>query len=84
MILLHCLETVRPALSYSGVPTQSFILRGASPKVREHGRTMPVAYELASDTYYRLGVVTEGERSCLLCELSGILWLAPLLKGGLS
>ena len=41
-----------------GVPTQSFILRGVSPKVREHGRTTPVAYELASDTYYGLGIVT--------------------------
>ena len=37
--------------SYSGVPTQSFILHVASPKVREHGRTTPLAYELASDTY---------------------------------
>ena len=62
MILLHCLETVRPALSYSGVPTQSFILRSASPKVREHGHTTPVAYELASDTWDGLGVVTRTER----------------------
>ena len=58
MILLQSLETVRPALRYSGVPTQSFILRGASLKVPEHGCTTPVAYELASDTYYGLGVVT--------------------------
>ena len=58
MILLQSLETVRPALLLSGVPTQSFILRGASPKVREHGHTTPVAYELASDTYHGLGVVT--------------------------
>ena len=58
MILLQSLKTVRPALCYSGVPTQSFILRGASPKVREHGRTTPMAYELASDTYDGLGVVT--------------------------
>ena len=58
MILLQSLETVRPALLLPGVPTQSFILRGTSPKVREHGRTTPVAYELASDTYHGLGVVT--------------------------
>ena len=58
MILLQCLETVRPALMLPGVPTQSFILRGVSPKVREHGHTTPVAYELASDTRDRLGVVT--------------------------
>ena len=58
MILLQCLETVRPALRYSGVPTQSFLLRSASPKVPEHGHTTPVAYELASDTYHGLGIVT--------------------------
>ena len=58
MILLQCLETVRPALCYSGVPTQSFILRGASPKVPEHGHTTPLAYELASDTRDGLGVMT--------------------------
>ena len=58
MILLQSLETVRPALRYSGVPTQSFILRSASPKVPEHSRTTPIAYELASDTCYGLGVVT--------------------------
>ena len=62
MILLQSLETVRLALRYSGVPTQSFILRGASPKVREHGRTTPMAYELASDMYDGLGVVTIEER----------------------
>ena len=61
MILLQSLETVRPALLLPGVPTQSFILRGASPKVREHGHTTPVAYELASDTYHGLGVVTLAE-----------------------
>ena len=65
MILLQSLETVRPALLLSGVPTQSFILRGASPKVPEHGRTTPVAYELASDTCYRLGVVTSDVQSVL-------------------
>src|SRR6202012_2617926 len=32
--------------------------RVASPKVRERGHTTPVAYELASDTCYGLGVVT--------------------------
>ena len=58
MILLQCLKTVRPALLLPGVPTQSFVLRGASPKVRELSRTTPVAYELASDTCYGLGVVT--------------------------
>ena len=51
-------STIRPAPLLPGVPTQSFILRGASPKVREHGRTMPVAYELALDTYHGLGIVT--------------------------
>ena len=60
MILLQGLKTVRPALLLPGVPTQSFILRGASPKVPEHGRTTPVGYELASDTRYGLGVVTLG------------------------
>ena len=67
MILLQSLETVRPAPLLPGVPTQSFILRGASPKVREHGRTTPIAYELASDTHYGLGVVTRqaGPHPCL-------------------
>ena len=51
-------STIRPAPLLPGVPTQSFVLWGASPKVREHGRTTPIAYELASDTYYGLGVVT--------------------------
>ena len=41
-----------------GFPHSQIRLRVASPKVREHGRTMPVAYELAADTYYGLGVVT--------------------------
>ena len=41
-----------------GFPHSQIRLRVASLKVREHGRTMPLAYELASDTYYGLGVVT--------------------------
>ena len=41
-----------------GFPHSQIRLRVASPKVREHGRTTPVAYELASDTYHGLGVVT--------------------------
>ena len=41
-----------------GFPHSQFRLRVASPKVREHGHTTPVAYELASDTHYGLGVVT--------------------------
>ena len=43
-----------------GFPHSQIRLQVASPKVREHGRTTPVAYELASDTYYGLGVVTIG------------------------
>ena len=42
-----------------GFPHSQIRLRVASPKVREHGRTMPVAYELAADTYYGLGIVTQ-------------------------
>ena len=42
-----------------GFPHSQIRLRVASPKVREHGRTTPVAYELASNTYYGLGVVTQ-------------------------
>ena len=41
-----------------GFPHSQIRLRVASPKVREHGHTTPVAYELASDTCYGLGVVT--------------------------
>ena len=41
-----------------GFPHSQIRLRVASPKVREHSRTTPVAYELASDTCYGLGVVT--------------------------
>ena len=41
-----------------GFPHSQIRLRVASPKVREHSRTTPMAYELASDTYYGLGVVT--------------------------
>ena len=41
-----------------GFPHSQVRLRVASPKVREHSRTTPVAYELALDTYYGLGVVT--------------------------
>ena len=41
-----------------GFPHSQFRLRVASPKVREHSRTTPVAYELASDTCHGLGVVT--------------------------
>ena len=44
-----------------GFPHSQIRLRVASPKVQEHGRTTPMAYELASDTYYGLGVVTLGE-----------------------
>ena len=42
-----------------GFPHSQIRLRVASPKVREHGRTTTIAYELASDTYYGLGVVTQ-------------------------
>ena len=42
-----------------GFPHSQFCLRVTSPKVREHGRTTPVAYELAADTCYGLGVVTD-------------------------
>ena len=41
-----------------GFPHSQIRLRVASPKVREYGRTTPVAYELASDTWDGLGVVT--------------------------
>ena len=41
-----------------GFPHSQIRLQVASPKVREHSRTMPMTYELASDTYYGLGVVT--------------------------
>ena len=41
-----------------GFPHSQIYLRVASPKVREHGRTAPIAYELASDMYYGPGVVT--------------------------
>src|SRR6202012_5986291 len=41
-----------------GFPHSQFRLRVASPKVRERDHTTPVAYELASDTCYGLGVVT--------------------------
>ena len=41
-----------------GFPHSQIRLRVTSPKVREHGRTTPMAYELASDMYYGLGVVT--------------------------
>ena len=41
-----------------GFPHSQIRLRVASLKVREHGRTTPMAYELAADTYYGLGVVT--------------------------
>ena len=41
-----------------GLPHSQICLRVASPKVREHSHTTPIAYELASDTYYGLGVVT--------------------------
>ena len=41
-----------------GFPHSQIRLQVASPKVREHGRTTPIAYELASDTYYGLGIVT--------------------------
>ena len=47
-----------------GFPHSQIRLRVASPKVREHGHTTPVAYELASDTCYGLGVVT----LCLACR----------------
>ena len=62
-----------------GFPHSQIRLRVASPKVREHGRMTPVAYELASDTYYGLGVVTQdyypGKRSqCVtLSEIPGVL-----------
>ena len=56
-----------------GFPHSQIRLRVASPKVREHGRTTPVAYELALDTYYGLGVVTPDEHiservSGLVCQ----------------
>ena len=41
-----------------GFPHSQIRLRVASPKVRERGCTTPIAYELASDTYYGLGVMT--------------------------
>ena len=41
-----------------GFPHSQIRLQVASPKVQEHSRTTPMAYELASDTYYGLGVVT--------------------------
>ena len=41
-----------------GFPHSQIRLRVASLKVREHGRVTPVAYELASDTYHGLGVMT--------------------------
>ena len=41
-----------------GFPHSQIHLQVASPKVREHGRTTPMTYELATDTYYGLGVVT--------------------------
>ena len=41
-----------------GFPHSQIRLQVASPKVREHSRTTPVAYELASDTCHGLGVVT--------------------------
>ena len=48
-----------------GFPHSQIRLRVASPKVQEHGRTTPVAYELASDTYHGLGVVTKGQRTVI-------------------
>ena len=41
-----------------GFPHSQIRLRVASLKVREHGHMTPIAYELASDMYYGLGVVT--------------------------
>ena len=41
-----------------GFPHSQICLQVASPKVQEHGCTTPIAYELASDTYYGLGIVT--------------------------
>ena len=41
-----------------GFPHSQICLRVASPNVQEHGHTTPMAYELASDTYYGLGIVT--------------------------
>ena len=41
-----------------GFPHSQIRLQVASPKVRERGRMTPMAYELAADTYYGLGVVT--------------------------
>ena len=49
-----------------GFPHSQIRLRVASPKVREHSRTTPIAYELASDTSHGLGVVTDG--AILLAE----------------
>ena len=46
---------VTPGFSHSQIR-----LRVASSKVREHGHTTPITYELAADTYYGLGVVTSG------------------------
>ena len=50
-----------------GFPHSQVCLRVASPKVREHGRTTPMAYELASDTYYGWGVVTYAAVSANCC-----------------
>ena len=55
-----------------GFPHSQFRLRVASLKVRERGRTTPIAYELASDTYYGLGVVT----ACVGGGEGGLVWAA--------
>ena len=52
-----------------GFPHSQICLRVASPKVREHGRMTPIAYELASDTYYGLGVVTQCHHQYRACNL---------------
>ena len=50
-----------------GFPHSQIRLRVASPKVREHDHTTPVAYELASDTWDGLGVVTPKATQCNGC-----------------
>ena len=52
-----------------GFPHSQIRLRVASLKVQEHGHTTPIAYELASDTYYGLGVVTDMASTPWTCQL---------------
>ena len=73
-----------------GFPHSQICLQVTSPKVREHGHTTPIAYELATDTYYGLGVVTSSpfqagrpwprprrasRRTCWSATISSRTWL---------